>query len=118
MKLATVYTGWSKDGKKLVNKKVLAGMAGSMKFNTKTEALIQSVFHIEADQVRVLNGDGAAWISNTYNPERIFQLDRFHIVKKIRSAIKVKNLQIRYLENDVRRLQRWSAGHRDIYQQY
>ena len=90
MKLATVYTGWSKDGKKLVNKKVLAGMAGSMKFNTKTEALIQSVFHIEADQVRVLNGDGAAWISNTYNPERIFQLDRFHIVKKIRSAIKVK----------------------------
>lgn len=90
MKLATVYTGWSKDGKKLVNKKVLAGMAGSTKFNTKTEALIQSVFHIEADQVRVLNGDGAAWISNTYNPERIFQLDRFHIVKKIRSAIKVK----------------------------
>lgn len=90
MKLATVYTGWSKDGKKLVNKKVFAGMAGSTKFNTKTEALIQSVFHIEADQVRVLNGDGAAWISNTYNPERIFQLDRFHIVKKIRSAIKVK----------------------------
>lgn len=29
---------------KLVNKKVLAGMAGSTKFNTKTEALIQSVF--------------------------------------------------------------------------
>lgn len=97
MKLATVYTGWSEDGRKLVNKKVLAGMAGSTKFNTKTEALIQSVFHIEKNQVRVLNGDGAAWISNTYNPERIFQLDRFHIVKKVRSAIKVKKFANRIL---------------------
>lgn len=98
MKLATVYSGWSGDGKKLVNKKVLAGMAGSTKFNTKTEALIQSVFHIEKDQVRVLNGDGAAWISNTYNPERIFQLDRFHIVKKIRGCIKHKKISSRILE--------------------
>jgi len=98
MKLATVYSGWSDDGKKLVNKKVLAGMAGSTKFNSKTEALIQSVFYIEADQVRVLNGDGAAWISNTYNPERIFQLDRFHIVKKIRGCIKHKKISSRILE--------------------
>lgn len=98
MKLATVYSGWSEDGKKLVNKKVLAGMTGANKFNTKTEALIQSVFHIDADQIRVLNGDGAAWISNTYNPERIFQLDRFHIVKKIRGCIKHKKIASRILE--------------------
>lgn len=44
MKLATVYSGWSENGKKLVNKKVLAGMTSANKFNTKTEALIQSVF--------------------------------------------------------------------------
>lgn len=98
MKLATVYSGWSENGKKLVNKKVLAGMTGANKFNTKTEALIQSVFHIDADQIRVLNGDGAAWISNTYNPERIFQLDRFHIVKKIRGCIKHKKIASRILE--------------------
>jgi len=98
MKLATVYSGWSEDGKKLVNKKVLAGMTGANKFNTKTEALIQSVFHIDADQIRVLNGDGAAWISNTYNPERIFQLDRFHIVNKIHGGIKHKKNASRILD--------------------
>ena len=98
MKLATVYSGWSEDGKQLVNKKVLAGMSGANKFNSKTEALIQSVFHIDADQIRVLNGDGAAWISNTYNPERIFQLDRFHIVKKIRGCIKHKKIAGRILD--------------------
>lgn len=98
MKLATVYSGWSEDGKKLVNKKVLAGMTGANKFNTKTEALIQSVFHIDADQIRVLNGDGAAWISNTYNPERIFQLDRFHIVNKIHGGIKHKKIASRILD--------------------
>ena len=98
MKLATVYSGWSEDGKKLVNKKVLAGMTGANKFNTKTEALIQSVFHIDADQIRVLNGDGAAWISNTYNPERIFQLDRFHIVNKILGGIKHKKIASRILD--------------------
>ena len=98
MKLATVYSGWSEDGKKLVNKKVLAGMTGANKFNTKTEALIQSVFHIDADQIRVLNGDGAAWISNTYNPERIFQLDRFHIVNKIHGGIKHQKIASRILD--------------------
>lgn len=98
MKLATVYSGWSEDGKKLVNKKVLAGMTGANKFNTKTEALIQSVFHIDADQIRVLNGDGAAWISNTYNPERIFQLDRFHIVNRIHGGIKRKKIASRILD--------------------
>ena len=46
----------------------------------------------------MLNGDGAAWISNTYNPERIFQLDRFHIVKKIRGCIKHKKIAGRILE--------------------
>lgn len=98
MKLATVYSGWSEDGTQLVNKKVLAGMTGANKFNTKTEALIQSVFHIDVDQIRVLNGDGAAWISNTYNPERIFQLDRFHVVNKIHRGIKHKKIAGRILE--------------------
>lgn len=87
LKLATVYTGWSEDGKKLVNKKVIAGMTPAKKFNQKTEALIQSTFNIDKTNLRILNGDGAEWISNTYNPERIFQLDRFHIMKKIRGCI-------------------------------
>lgn len=93
LKLATVYAGWSRDGKKLVNKKVIAGMTPAKKFNQKTEALIQSTFNIDSTKLRILNGDGAEWISNTYNPERIFQLDRFHIMKKIRGCISHRHVR-------------------------
>lgn len=91
LKLATIYSGWSEDGKKLVNKKVIAGMEPAEKFNKKTEALLQSTFNIDSIQLRILNGDGAEWISNTYNPERVFQLDRFHIYKKIRECVRHKS---------------------------
>lgn len=97
MKVATVYDGWEEDGTKLHNKVVFAGMESSKKFNEKTEAVIQSVFDIDASQLRVLNGDGANWIKNTYEPDRIFQLDRFHIKKEIRRCIPEKNIRNRIL---------------------
>ena len=92
LKLSTVYTGWEKDGDKLHQKKVYAGMETGKKFNEKTEALIQSVYNIDEAELRVVNGDGAAWIKNTYEPERIFQLDRFHIKKEIRRCIPEKHI--------------------------
>lgn len=92
LKLATIYDGWSEDGTKLHNRKVIAGMEPAKIFNKKTEALIQSVFNIDAEPIRVLNGDGAAWISNTENPERTFQLDRFHIMQSIRKSIPEKKI--------------------------
>lgn len=97
MKVATVYDGWEEDGTKLHNKVVFAGMESAKKFNEKTEAVIQSVFDIDASQLRVLNGDGANWIKNTYEPDRIFQLDRFHIKKEIRRCIPEKNIRNRIL---------------------
>lgn len=98
LKLATIYDGWSEDGKSLHNRRVIAGMEPAKEFNKKTEALIQSVFNIEEVTVRILNGDGAAWISNTENPERIFQLDRFHIMQSIRRAIPEKKICKRIIE--------------------
>lgn len=87
LKLATIYDGWSKDGSRLHQKKVYIGMETATKFNEKTEALIQSVYNIDCTEIRVVNGDGAGWIKNTYEPDRIFQLDRFHIKKEIRRSI-------------------------------
>lgn len=92
LKLATIYDGWSHDGKKLNNRKVIAGMESAKTFNRKVEALVQSVYNIDYAKYRVLNGDGAAWISNTENPDRIFQLDRFHIMQKIRTCIPNKKI--------------------------
>ncbi len=90
IKLATIYTGWEKDGTKLHEKTVYAGLENSKQFNEKTEALIQSIYNIDETEVRILNGDGAAWIKNTYEPDRIFQLDRFHIKQEIRRCIQDK----------------------------
>lgn len=92
LKLSTVYTGWEKDGDKLHQKKVYAGLENGKKFNEKTEALIQSVYNIDGAELRVVNGDGAAWIKNTYEPDMIFQLDRFHIKKEIRRCIPEKHI--------------------------
>lgn len=93
IKLSTIYTGWYNNGSSLSDKKVFAGMETSKTFNQKTEALIQSVYDTDATQLRVVNGDGASWIKNTYEPNQIFQLDRFHIKKEIKRCILDKNIQ-------------------------
>lgn len=93
MKVSTVYEGWSKDGKKLVNKKVYAGMENADDFNIKTEAQIQNIYDTNKIMARILNGDGAEWIKNTYEPIRIYQLDRFHVMKKITESITNKNVK-------------------------
>lgn len=93
MKVATMYDGWNQDGTELHNKVVFAGMEPAKKFNEKIEAVIQSVFDIDAAELRVLNGDGANWIKNTYEPDRIFQLDRFHIKKEIRRCIPERHIR-------------------------
>lgn len=97
IKLATIYTGWEQDGNKLHEKTVYAGLENAKQFNEKTEALIQSVYNIDETELRVLNGDGATWIKNTYDSDRIFQLDRFHILKEIKRCIQDKKIANRII---------------------
>ena len=92
LKLSTVYDGWVCEGKKLHNKKVFAGMEDAKIFNEKTEALVQSIYNTDMTQLRVVNGDGAGWIKNTYEGERIFQLDRFHILQEINRGISDRHI--------------------------
>lgn len=91
LKLFTIYEGWDEEGKRLVNKKVYIGMESADKFSENSEALVQSIYDT-GDSRRILNGDGAAWISNTYDMNRTFQLDRFHIKKKMIECVKDKNV--------------------------
>lgn len=96
MKVFTMYEGWegdSKDRSRLVNKTMLAGMEQSSEFHRKREALIEKKYDAEEIQQRVLNGDGGSWIKEAYDPEVIFQLDRFHIYQEIKRRLKEKEAQ-------------------------
>ena len=96
MKVFTMYEGWegdSKDRSRLVNKTMLAGMEQSSEFHRKREALIEKKYDAEEIQQRVLNGDGGSWIKEAYDPEVIFQLDRFHIYQERKRKLKEKEAQ-------------------------
>ena len=102
MKIFTMYEGWDADSPKrsrLVNKKMLAGMEKSDLFHQKREALIEKGYDAEEIRQRILNGDGGSWIKETYDPDAIFQLDRFHIYKEIKKKIREESArkQIREL---------------------
>ena len=92
MKVYTMYKGW--DAKKeaegrstLVGKKTLAGMEGSSEFHRKREAYIEQIYDVDEIGRRVLNGDGGAWISETYDEDAIFQLDPYHVQKAITKGL-------------------------------
>lgn len=86
MKVFTMYEGWdaqSPGASHLVGKRMLAGMEQSGDFHKKREALIEKTYAVDEIGQRVLNGDGGSWIREEYDPEAIFQLDRYHIYQEI-----------------------------------
>lgn len=96
MKVAIAYSGWKADGKsntKLVGKIMTAGMESSNEFHAIREAMLQSKYNTDEIEVRILNGDGGSWIKDPYEPETVFQLDRFHIYQAILRKIPDKAAQ-------------------------
>ena len=90
MKVATIYEGWEKEdksGSHLCGKKVIAGMEKSNEFHEKREAQIRSIYRADEIEYRILNGDGGSWIKDPYEPETVFQLDRFHIRQEIKRKL-------------------------------
>ena len=90
MKVATVYEGWDKEdrsGSRLCGKKVIAGMEKSSEFHEKREAQIRSIYNADEIEYRILNGDGGSWIKDPYEPDTVFQLDRFHIRQEIKRKL-------------------------------
>ena len=90
MKVATIYEGWDekeRHGSRLCGKKVIAGMEKSSEFHEKREAQIRSIYNAEEIEYRILNGDGGSWIKDPYEPDTVFQLDRFHIRQEIKRKL-------------------------------
>ena len=104
MKVFTMYEGWDAEKEKqkrstLVEKTMLAGMENSTEFHAKREACIRKKYDADEIGQRILNGDGGSWIKEPYDPETIFQLDRYHIYQEILRKIRDKKAQ-----NDIRSL--------------
>ena len=104
MKVFTMYEGWDAEKEKqkrstLVEKTMLAGMEKSTEFHEKREACIRKKYNADEITQRILNGDGGSWIKEPYDPDVIFQLDRYHIYKEILRKISDKAAQ-----SEIRRL--------------
>ncbi len=98
MKVFTMYEGWDAEKEKqrrstLVEKTMLAGMEDSTEFHAKREACIRKKYAADEIGQRILNGDGGSWIKEPYDPETIFQLDRYHIYQEILRKISDKKAQ-------------------------
>lgn len=88
MKVFTMYEGWDAEKEKenrstLVGKTMLAGMEDSHTFHEKREACIRRKYDADEIGQRILNGDGGSWIKEPYDPDVIFQLDRYHIYQEV-----------------------------------
>ena len=88
MKVFTMYEGWDAEKEKegrssLVGKSMLAGMEDSSTFHEKREACIHKKYDADEIGQRILNGDGGSWIREPYDPEALFQLDRYHIYQEV-----------------------------------
>lgn len=104
MKVFTMYEGWDAEKEKrgrstLVEKVMLAGMEKSPEFHEKREACIRKKYNADEIGQRILNGDGGSWIKEPYDPDVIFQLDRYHIYQEILRKISDKGAQ-----SEIRRL--------------
>lgn len=104
MKVSTMYEGWDAEAEKqkrsaLVAKTMLAGMEKSSEFHEKREACIRKKYNADEIGQRILNGDGGSWIKEPYDPEVIFQLDRYHIYQEVLRKISDKEVQ-----KEIRRL--------------
>lgn len=98
MKVFTMYEGWDAEKEKqnrstLAGKKMLAGMEKSGEFHEKREACIRKEYNADEICQRILNGDGGGWIREPYDPEVIYQLDRYHIYQEILRKISDKEAQ-------------------------
>lgn len=98
MKVFTMYEGWDAEKEKagrssLAGKTMLAGMEKSREFHEKREARIRKKYNADEIGQRILNGDGESWIKEPYDPDVIFQLDRYHIYQEILRKISDKEAQ-------------------------
>lgn len=65
----------------------------STEFHEKREAHIRKKYNADEIGQRILNGDVGGWIKESYDPDVIFQLDRYHVYQEILRKISDKKAQ-------------------------
>ena len=85
LKLYVSYEGWKKDDKRspLVNKSYIAGFMSPTELKQLRDAKIYQKYNVNKIEYRILNGDGANWISKLATSKTIQQKDNFHIHQEI-----------------------------------
>lgn len=101
MKAAIAYSGVEQNGKRrrLADKVACASFDGVKDFISRKEGIIASVYDVDEIELRVLNGDGANWITAN-NDAAVYQLDPFHRNKAIREYVndpELRTLMIKLL---------------------
>ena len=94
MKAAIAYSGVKQNGKRrrLTDKVACAGFDNVKDFIRRKEGVIASVYRTDEIELRVLNGDGANWITAN-NEAAVYQLDPFHRNRAIREHMSDPELQ-------------------------
>ena len=88
MKASIAYSGVKENGKRrrLADKVACASFDNVKDFTKRKEGVIASVYRTDEIELRVLNGDGANWITAN-NEADAYQLDPFHRNKAIREYV-------------------------------
>jgi hypothetical protein len=90
MKVAIAYDGIKEmpgGRRRLSDKVACASFEGVKDFIELKEGVIASVYNVDEIELRVLNGDGASWISAQTDADTIYQLDPFHRNRAIRKFV-------------------------------
>jgi hypothetical protein len=100
IKLAKVYEGWQHETVaskryKTVNTLYFAGYHKPEEFDSIINSRIAQIYDMDYLKTKILNGDGAEWISKEVEEDASvqYQLDLFHIYQK--AARKISNLDER-----------------------
>lgn len=85
MKLYVSYDGWKENDKRhsLVDKMYITGFMSSSELEKIRDAKIYQKYDVSKIELRILNGDGASWISQLATKDTIQQRDNFHIHQEI-----------------------------------
>ena len=85
LKLHVMYEGWKKDDSRYetVNKKAMAGIMKPKTIRELRDARVYQKYNVDKIELRVTNGDGAAWTKGTTAKGGIYQKDKFHIYQEI-----------------------------------
>lgn len=100
IKLAKIYEGWQPETVeskryKTINTLYFAGYDKTEQFDAIVNSGIAQIYNVDYLKTKILNGDGAAWISNEIDIDASaqYQLDLFHIYQK--ATRKISNLDNR-----------------------